>query len=156
MQFVGLNMKGVIEMSENTHIMKNDKLTTVYKKLLMNIDKNIAELEILMDWHILPHRNPFDDKNSELARHIMPLKQRKQEIDRWFKNPMYKMKCSKCHEVHYIKLNDWYRNVRRVGYKKHNMRHYHDYIINVEKQFKQIIMLQHELKHSLKLLWKSK
>ena len=60
MQFVGLNMKGVIEMSENTHIMKNDKLTTVYKKLLMNINKNIAELEILMDWHILPH-----DKNSE-------------------------------------------------------------------------------------------
>ena len=60
-------------MSENTHIMKNDKLTTVYKKLLMNIDKNIAELEILMDWHILPHRNPFDDKNSELARHILSL-----------------------------------------------------------------------------------
>ena len=138
-------------MSENTHIMKNDKLTTVYKKLLMNIDKNIAELEILMDWHILPH-----DKNSELARHIMPLKQRKQEIDRWFKNPMYKMKCSKCREIHYIKLNNWYRNVRRVGYKKHNMQHYHDYRMSVEKQFRQIIMLQHELKRSLELLWKSK
>jgi hypothetical protein len=53
-------------------------------------------------------------------------------------------------------LNDWYRNVRRVGYEKHDMTHYNGYNRKLERQIEKIIMLQHELKRSLKLLWESK
>ena len=140
-------------MSENTHIMKNDKLTTVYKKLLMNIDNNITELEILMDWHIVPK------SESGFPRYVPKMTfhgklERVKDKDLWF-DPI-RVKCNKCNAIRLYNLNDQIRKNRRMAFKKHNIQHYHDYRMSVEKQFRQIIMLQHELKRSLELLWKSK
>ena len=118
-----------------------DKLTTVYKKLLMSIDQSIAELEILMDYHIKP-KVSVPGTNGKLERVI--------DKDHWF-DPII-IRCPKCDDEHSISLNDRIREKRRRMYVKFNVQNHIDYRFYMQRQIREIIGMQKMLNDSFRLL----
>lgn len=122
-------------------IKHTDKLTTVYKKLLMSIDQSIAELEILMDYHIKPKVSvPGTNGKLEIVK----------DKDHWF-DPII-IRCPKCDDEHGISLNDRIREKRRRMYEKFNMQSHIDYRFYMQRQIREIIGLQKMLNDSFRLV----
>ena len=126
-------------------IKPTDKLTTVYKTLLMSIDQSIAELEILMDYHIKP-KVSVPGTNGKLERVI--------DKDHWF-DPIL-IRCPKCDVEHSISLNDRIREKRRRMYVKFNVQNHNDYSFYRERQIREIIGLQKMLRNSFRILMVNK
>ena len=126
----------------NIEIKPTDKLTTVYKKLLMSLDQSIAELEILMDYHIKP-KVSVPGTNGKLERVI--------DKDHWF-DPII-IRCPKCDDEYGISLNDRIREKRRRMYQKFDgLQSHSDYRFIMERKIEKIIGMQKMLNDSFRLL----
>ena len=123
-------------------IKPTDKLTTVYKKLLMSLDQSFAELEVLMDYHIKPKVSvPGTNGKLEMIK----------DKDLWF-DPII-IRCPKCDDEHGISLNDRIREKRRRMYHKFDGLQSHvDYRFYMERQIQEIIGMQKMLNDSFRLL----
>ena len=126
----------------NIEMNPTDKLTTVYKKLLMSLDQSFAELEVLMDYHIKPKVSvPGTNGKLEMIK----------DKDLWF-DPII-IRCPKCDDEHGISLNDRIREKRRRMYQKFDgLQSHSDYRFMVERKIEKIIGMQKMLNNSIRLL----
>ena len=123
-----------------------DKLTTVYKKLLMSLDQSFAELEVLMDYHIKP-KVSVPGTNGKLERVI--------DKDHWF-DPII-IRCPKCDVEYSISLNDRIREKRRRMYQKFDgLQNHNDYRFYLERKIEKIIDMQVMLRNSFRIAFVDK
>ena len=127
-------------------IKPTDKLTTVYKKLLMSIDQSIAELEVIMDYHIKPKVSvPGTNGKLEMIK----------DKDLWF-DPII-IRCPKCDDEHGISLNDRIREKRRRMYQKFDgLQNHNDYRFYLERKIEKIIDMQVMLRNSFRIAFVDK
>lgn len=123
-----------------------DKLTTVYKKLLMSLDQSFAELEVLMDYHIKPKVSvPGTNGKLEMIK----------DKDLWF-DPII-IRCPKCDDEHGISLNDRIREKRRRMYQKFDgLQNHNDYRFYLERKIEKIIDMQVMLRNSFRIAFVDK
>ena len=127
-------------------IKPTDKLTTVYKKLLMSIDQSIAELEVIMDYHIKPKVSvPGTNGKLEMIK----------DKDLWF-DPII-IRCPKCDVEYSISLNDRIREKRRRMYQKFDgLQNHNDYRFYLERKIEKIIDMQVMLRNSFRIAFVDK
>ena len=127
-------------------IKPTDKLTTVYKKLLMSLDQSFAELEVLMDYHIKPKVSvPGTNGKLEMIK----------DKDLWF-DPII-IRCPKCDVEYSISLNDRIREKRRRMYQKFDgLQNHNDYRFYLERKIEKIIDMQVMLRNSFRIAFVDK